>query len=51
MTKNVRILRCIALSWLDLVQTCAFSVPLPSLAQEVEVVRLDEGQYADCTGA
>lgn len=38
-------------SWLDLVQTYAFSLPLPSLAQEAEVVRLDEVQYADCTGA
>lgn len=38
-------------SQLDLVQTCAFSLSLPSLAQEAEVLRLDEGQYADCTGA
>lgn len=51
MSKNVRILRCIALSRLDLVQTCACSTLLPRLAQEVEVVRLDEGQYADYTGA
>lgn len=38
-------------SGLDLVQTFAFSLPMPGLAQEAEVAGLDEGQYADCTGA
>jgi len=32
---------------LHLVQTYAFTMLLPSLTQEVEVVRLDEGQNAD----
>lgn len=42
-------MRCVV-SGLDLVHNFTFSMPLPSLPQEVEVVRLDEGQYADCTG-